>query len=259
MRALTNLFRNPFTTQPKDLPGTGKRSRLQSGARLGRMALGLALVFACTLSTLSAVATAQDGSNAQNGFKADTPKLDPSAEQKPAPMSKPLQAGIEHNEKYQAPQAPPLRSGVSGNGSKGFLGRYHDRAGAKNDNGNVLKGKTDKSNSGNFNLNANSSFGIIGVKFVLALGRPPVINRVFPGTPAYDKGLQNEDTIVAVDGVPTTGLTKEEVYDLIIGSPGTPVSLSIMRSGDYQVVNCIRMDINNLTDPVVRRDYMMSM
>src|SRR5262249_17746109 len=99
----------------------------------------------------------------------------------------------------------------------------------------------------------------IGVKFVLQLGKPPVINRVFAGTPAAQVGLVPEDVIVAVDGVPTAGLTKEEVYDLIIGSPGTRVNISISRGGDFQVVTCTRMDINELTDPVVRRDYMMSM
>jgi hypothetical protein len=50
------------------------------------------------------------------------------------------------------------------------------------------------------------------------------------------------------------------VYDLIIGSPGTTVNISVMRaSGDFKVYTCTRMDINDLTDPLVRRDYLMSM
>jgi C-terminal processing protease CtpA/Prc len=71
--------------------------------------------------------------------------------------------------------------------------------------------------------------------------------------------MQPGDAIVAVDGVPTYGLAKEEVYDLIIGSPRTKVNVSIMRSGDFKVYTCTRMDINDLTDPMVRRDYMMAM
>jgi hypothetical protein len=189
-----------------------------------------------------------------------TPQLDPDAEKKPL---KPLQAGLQINE--QAPQPPKgrelrataadhggtLKSGVKGGG---FLGKL--RGGAKTATSEPLK---TNANAGGFNVAATSGFGIIGVKFVLAIGKPPIVNRVFPGTPAYALGMQPGDAIVAVDGVPTYGLAKEEVYDLIIGSPGTKVNVSIMRSGDFKVYTCTRMDINDLTDPMVRRDYMMAM
>lgn len=104
-----------------------------------------------------------------------------------------------------------------------------------------------------------SGIGIIGVKFVLFAGRNPVINRVFPLTPAFKSGIQPNDVIVAVDGVPTMGLSKEEVYDMIVGTPGTTVTLSVQSSGDFRAVTMVRMDLNDITDPFVRRDYMMSM
>lgn len=180
-------------------------------------------------------------------LKPDVPKLDPSADRKPEPegskKSGPLQAKIEHSEKLV-----PKSS---------FFGKL--RAGAKKAESTPLKSRVTTGNSNGLTSQVTSGFGIIGVKFVLAFGRPPVINRVFPGTPAFKVGLRNNDIIVAVDGVPTYGLSKEEVYDLIIGSPGTPVTISVMRGGDFQVVTCTRMDINELTDPIVRRDYLMSM
>ena len=190
-----------------------------------------------------------------------TPKLDPDADKKPV-IAKPLHAGIEHTENFiptpakplkgKADDGKPLRSGVS-DGQRGFFGKLRS---PKTATTNPLK-----SGAANNMLQsqATSGFGIIGVKFVLANGNPPVINRVFAGTPAAQVGMHPTDVIVAVDGVPTSGLSKEEVYDLIIGSPGTPVNVSIMSHGDFRVVTCVRMDINDITDPLVRRDYLTSM
>lgn len=178
---------------------------------------------------------------AQQGtvLKADTPKLDPGVTPRAGSAKAPLQARIEHN---QRPRLVPRFSGAA-------------RRGPVLDT-NALRSKLNQSM---FDAQAQSSFGIIGVRFVLAAGQAPVINRVFPGTPAANVGIRLNDIIVAVDGVPTMGLSKEEVYDLIIGSPGTSVNLSIMRAGDVHVVPCMRMDVNEITDPMVRRDYMMSM
>jgi carboxyl-terminal processing protease len=196
-----------------------------------------------------------------SGLKAIAPQLDPEADKKPLKL-KPLQAGLQVNEKAEdhrgkalrataADQGGLLKSGVK-NG--GFLGKL--RSGAKTAQTEQLKSNA---SAGALNAAATSGVGIIGVKFVLTIGKPPIVNRVFPGTPAFSLGLAPGDAIVAVDGVPTYGLAKEEVYDLIIGSPGTKVNVSIMRSGDFRVYTCTRMDINDLTDPVVRRDYLMSM
>lgn len=218
--------------------------------RKGRVVLSLALMIAFTCSSLGMTAM---GNEIASGFKADVPKIDPSAE-KPPEVLRPLQAGIRHDAHGQS-VGRALRSGAS-EANRGFTGRA--RGGARAAESNPLRGNAADPGNG-FNIAATSGFGIIGVKFVLALGRPPVINRVFAGTPADKVGLSIQDVIVAVDGVPTSGLTKEEVYDLIIGSPGTPVSLSIMRGADFQVVHCTRMDINDITDPLVRKDYMMSM
>ncbi|MBX9688789.1 MAG: PDZ domain-containing protein [Candidatus Obscuribacterales bacterium] len=129
--------------------------------------------------------------------------------------------------------------------------------GAKKGQSDALKARL--KDEGALRAQAESSIGIIGVKFVATYGKPPVINEIFPNTPADKVGLRIYDMIVAVDGVPTTGLTKDEVFDLIVGTPGTQVSLSILRNGDYSSVSCTRMDINELIDPRIRRDYMIHM
>ena len=182
-------------------------------------------------------------------LKPDVPKLDTRVQtdqaQPEAKAKAPLQGKIEKVDKFGNPLG-----GYASGGPGGGIGR--GRAGIPR----KMKGGA---NSDNFAVQAESGIGIIGVKFVLFMGRPPVINRVFAQTPAADMGLQVNDVIVAVDGIPTVGLTKEEVYDMIVGTPGTAVTLSINREGDYRAVTMTRMDLNDISDPFIRRDYMMNM
>jgi hypothetical protein len=183
-------------------------------------------------------------------LKPDVPKLDTRSQppSPPGPDAKPrspLQGKVERQDKYSNSLGGYASGGQPGGWGKGRADITRKmRAGAKNNS---------------MGAQVESGIGIIGVKFVMFIGRPPVINRVFPATPAAQMGLQVNDMIVAVDGVPTFGLTKEEVYDMIVGAPGSPVTLSIKRAGDYIAVTMTRMDLNDLTDPFVRRDYMMNM
>lgn len=189
-----------------------------------------------------------------------SPKVDTSTPTDAPKKLRPLMGSVQHSDRA------PVSSGATKSAKQlnANATNTQAKAGLKNLM-NALKARTDdntlkaKVKDDSLKAQAQSSFGIIGVKFVLTLGRPPVINRVFPGTPAWDKGLKYDDQIVAVDGVPTLGLTKDEVYDLIIGSPGTSVALTIMRNGDFMRCSCMRMDINEIRDPLVRRDYMMHM
>ncbi len=179
-------------------------------------------------------------------YKLAEPKLDTShSEEKPVKPRGPLTGNIQRTESHHP--SNPLK------GKTIFGGRY-----GKAKDG--LSGRAaDDSLSKPLAAQVQSSVGIIGVKFIASMGHPPVINQVFPGTPADQKGLRIYDKIVAVDGIPTAGLSKDEVFDLIVGSPGTQVTLSILRGSDFQAVNCVRMDINELTDPRVRRDYMINL
>lgn len=216
-----------------------------------RRAVTMCLLAGGLLFNFSSIALADD-------LKADTPKLD-----KTVPKSNVLKGGVLHSEagidkgKLQGAAAGkndathPLKAGIADKIGKLFSGK------AKADKTKPLQ--TQAHNDAPLNSSVQSGIGIIGVKFVLTLGRPPVINRVFPGTPSATVGLRNGDIIIAVDGVPTLGLTKEEVYQMIVGSPGTPVTVTVMRNGDYLPRTMTRMDFNDITDPIVRRDYIMSM
>jgi hypothetical protein len=183
-------------------------------------------------------------------LKPDVPKLDSTVPKSPTM----LKGAVQHAE---SPDKPKAKLSGNANQAHSGLGKFKLFGGrAKSDMQKPLQARA-KDNS--LNSFVQSGIGIIGVKFVLALGRPPVINRVFPGTPAWSNGLLINDMIVAVDGVPTFGLSKEEVYNMIVGTPGTPVTVTVRRNGDFIPKTMTRMDFNDITDPAVRRDYIMSM
>jgi len=175
-------------------------------------------------------------------LKPDVPKMDVPAAQPKKPTG-PLQGKIQHSAKrVNIPGWIQNKNGSLKGWGRGTMSKDALKAQVKD-----------------LQADVESGIGIIGVKFVLFAGRNPVINRVFPLTPAFKSGIQPNDVIVAVDGVPTMGLSKEEVYDMIVGTPGTTVTLSVQSSGDFRAVTMVRMDLNDITDPFVRRDYMMSM
>lgn len=165
------------------------------------------------------------------------PPLAPDHKSAAAKPAGPLVGGVQHNQNVK-PKKLKFLGGARRAESKPLNASVKDQA---------------------LNAQAQSSIGIVGVKFISTVGHAPVINLVFPGTPAQKVGFQVNDVIVAVDGVPTTGLSKDEIFDLIVGTPGTSVTISINRRGEFMPITCTRMDINELTDPRVRRDYLMSM
>jgi len=180
-------------------------------------------------------------------LKPDVPKMDTPVE---AP-SRTLKGTVQHSHKNGEQTRKPLSSGTNRTGSAlGLpgLGRFGARS--------PMKAQT---RNNTLDASALAGIGIIGVKFEMAMGRPPTIKLVFTGTPASDQGIQVDDVIVAVDGIPTYGLTKEEVYDLIVGTPHTSVTLSLQRGGDFSVKRLTRMDFNEITDPKVKADYLRNM
>lgn len=73
-------------------------------------------------------------------------------------------------------------------------------------------------------------YGGIGAAMDMQQGRP-VVQSVFPGSPAERAGLRAGDAITAVDGNDVQGLALEAVIALIRGAPGTAVTLTVMRPG----------------------------
>lgn len=205
--------------------------------------LAFVAILGCVLQCPPAPAFADD----QILLKPDVPKLDTPVET----PKKTLKGNVQHSHKEPQPAPRRLNTGTSqSNSSLGIpgLGRLGGRS--------PLKSQA-KNNA--LDAGVMAGIGIIGVKFEMVIGRPPTIKIVFSGTPASDQGIRTNDVIVAVDGIPTYGLTKEEVFDLIVGTPHTPVTLSLQRGSDVSVKKLTRMDFNDIPDPQVKADYLKSM
>ncbi len=83
-----------------------------------------------------------------------------------------------------------------------------------------------------FEADAQGSFGGVGI--VLTLDPTTKFLKVdhpMPGTPAYDREIIAGDLIVKVNGESTEGVTVAESRKLIMGEPGTKVTLTTRRAG----------------------------
>ncbi len=105
-----------------------------------------------------------------------------------------------------------------------------------------------------------SGIGIVGLKFQVAPGSAPMITAIFPGTPAEEAGLLWGDDIVSVEKVSTKDLSKEQIFSLIIGKPGTVVHISLRRKGKVFSRALKRMHSNAFAKahPDIWKDYVDS-
>ncbi|MDX2106358.1 MAG: PDZ domain-containing protein [Candidatus Melainabacteria bacterium] len=173
------------------------------------------------------------------------PKLDnstPAHSESVPRKTEPLKAGVQHHQKL----------GKEKKNKKFKLSEDKSRLDMQTQNGRLQS----NANQGFFDTSIQSNIGIIGVKFLCQQGYSPVVNNVFPGTPAFTAGIVPEDVIVAVDGVPTAGLNREECYDLIVGTPNTPVTLSLRHGSEFRAKTLTRMDFNDIKDPRIRQAYL---
>lgn len=235
----------------------GPLSRLFTTGLLSTRRRQAVLAIALLIGSTGSPALMAQAGDSDPVLKLDVPKMDQ------LPQRKTLKGGVFHHETL-APKPNKLQAGTS-NLNANLKAQSQDSKlksqGAKKGILSLFKGKAAREKTPetlNANLQVPNGVGIIGVKFVIGFGLPPTINRVFPGTPAHTAGLREKDVIVAVDGVPTSGLTKEEVYAMIVGLPDTPVTVSVVRNGDFIAKTMNRMDFNDIPDPDVKHDYLLS-
>ncbi|MBL8841898.1 MAG: S41 family peptidase [Planctomycetes bacterium] len=73
----------------------------------------------------------------------------------------------------------------------------------------------------------------VGVGFATNPAAPPItIDYVFDHSPAEKAGLVPGDRVVAIDGAPIEGLTRDAAIEKIKGQPGTTVQLTVVRAAD---------------------------
>ena len=80
---------------------------------------------------------------------------------------------------------------------------------------------------------------------VIARGEHTVVMSPYVGTPAYKAGIRPGDVIVKIDDKPAQGLSSSEIADLLRGSRGTNVKITVSREGyaDSLVFNVTRDEI----------------
>ena len=85
----------------------------------------------------------------------------------------------------------------------------------------------------------------------------PEVTQVFPDSPAQKAGMQMGDRIKSVDGKDVSGLTAEEVANLIKGPEGTPVQLVIVHGAADRAVTITRASLiaPDVVEQVVDSQY----
>lgn len=78
----------------------------------------------------------------------------------------------------------------------------------------------------------------------------PVIVAPIDHSPAQAAGLQPGDVIVEIDGVATLGMSDTEVSSYLRGDPGTPVTLTIERAGEAELLQITVVRARIELDPV---------
>jgi carboxyl-terminal processing protease len=76
-------------------------------------------------------------------------------------------------------------------------------------------------------------FGGIGIQ----VGMDQDVNRLkviapMVGTPAYGAGIMAGDLIMEIDGHSTEGMIPDKAVEVLVGRPGTPVTLTVLHEGD---------------------------
>jgi carboxyl-terminal processing protease len=91
---------------------------------------------------------------------------------------------------------------------------------------------------GNFNRRSHGRFGGVGI----SVSRDRLFGGLFVtspmvGTPAYEAGIQPGDYILKVNGVSLEHKRANESIDLILGEPGTQVTLTVLHEGESTPVD----------------------
>jgi carboxyl-terminal processing protease len=90
----------------------------------------------------------------------------------------------------------------------------------------------------------------LGITIAVVDGEITVVS-LFEGSPAYQKGLRRGDIISKIEGEDTKGWTSDDAVKKLRGPKGTPVRISLKRSGFNQLIDLsvIRDEIHIPTVP----------
>lgn len=104
-----------------------------------------------------------------------------------------------------------------------------------------------------FNKQLTGEYVGIGAQVNTADGYLTIVSPL-EDTPAFRAGLMPEDKVLEIDGKSTKDLPVEKCIDLLTGTPGTPVTLTIERKGEKLTVTITRERIKTRSIKGFRRE-----
>ncbi len=90
-------------------------------------------------------------------------------------------------------------------------------------------------------------YGIVGLDLKIYQSDYPMVQAVFKGAPAHQKGILPGDNIVSINGVSTLGRSRSQVDALISDVPGEQVELLISRGPELKRITLTVMGVDEAT------------
>ncbi len=88
-----------------------------------------------------------------------------------------------------------------------------------------------------FRIKSKGKFGGIGISVLRDQNNKGLlVTSPIAGTPAYEAGIQPGDLITQVNGVSLESKRSSDAIELILGEPGTPLTLTVLRDGETEPV-----------------------
>jgi len=90
-----------------------------------------------------------------------------------------------------------------------------------------------------FNKNLTGEYVGIGAEVIMDQGWLKIVSPM-DDSPAWRAGVMAEDRVVSIEGNETQGLTIDECIELLMGEPGTEVTITVEREGEQLGIDIVR-------------------
>lgn len=86
--------------------------------------------------------------------------------------------------------------------------------------------------------------GVVGLDLRLVANEYPMVQAVFRGAPAHQKGILPGDSIIAINGFTTMGRSRSEVDAMISDVPGEKVEFTVARGPQIKRISVTVMGVD---------------